>query len=166
MKRFLCLMWLLPFVFVLLACAPAPVEPALILGMEASSVGVGESIQMVVRAENVRNLTAFEAHLAFDPAMLEVVQVQAGELLRPDFVVQDVFDNAAGTLDYAMAQIGEPAGQEQGILLVITFRARAAGQTLVDFRSTPAAPQGAVLADSNGQAIPVTLLGAELRIDP
>ena len=133
-------------------------EPALNLtSSSAASVRVGQSLTITLQAENVSNLTAAEAHLSFDPAVLEVVALQPGDFLQPDFIVQNVFDNTAGTIDYAVAQIGQPAAQGSGALLVIEFRVRAAGDSPIRFRATPAATLGALLADSDGNAIPVVL---------
>lgn len=142
-------------------------EPALNLtSSSAASVQVGQSFTITLQAENVSNLTAAEAHLSFDPAVLEVVALQPGDFLQPDFIVQNVFDNAAGTIDYAVAQIGQPAVQGSGTLLVIEFRARAGGDSPIRFRATPAASLGALLADSDGNAIPVVLGELTVRTVP
>jgi hypothetical protein len=121
---------------------------------------------VALRAENVSDLTAFQVHLGFDPDMLEVVFIESGGFLEPDFIVQNAFDNAAGTLDYAAAQLGRPAVQGSGDLLKISFRARASGTVTIDFRFTPAAPDGALLADIDGRSIPVLLGKVTVRISP
>jgi hypothetical protein len=142
-------------------------EPALSLkSSSAASVRVGQSLTITLQAEQVDNLTAAEAHLFFDPAVLEVVALQPGDFLQPDFIVQNVFDNTAGTIDYAVAQLGQPAAQGSGSVLVIEFRARAAGDSPVRFRTTPAAPLGALLADSDGNAIAVALGELTVRVVP
>jgi hypothetical protein len=143
-----------------------PTGPGLALIADADSVPVGQSFRVSLQAENIGGLIAAEAHLSFDPKTLEVVAVQEGDFVRPDFVVQNAFDNAAGTVDYAVAQINRPAAEGSGVLLTIEFRAKAAGTTHIRFRSIPAVPTGALLADSDGNAISIVLDEAIVKIAP
>jgi hypothetical protein len=166
MRFHLRLMALFLVSFLLAACSSSTTEPSLVLQADSASLQTGESFTVTVQANNISNLTAFEVHLAFDPSLLEVVLVESGEFLRPDFLVQNTFDNAAGTLDYAAAQLESPAAQGSGGLLIVTFRARGQGNALIDFRPTPAATLGALLADADGLSIPVALESASLKITP
>lgn len=140
--------------------------PALNLFASSNSVKVGETFVLTLQAEGVSGLTAFEAHLSFDPTLLEVVSIQPGGFVQPDFIVQNIFDNTAGTIDYAAAQFSQPAAQGSGSLLMIEFRARASGTALIRFRETPAAPDGAILADADGYAIQVSLGQASVSVTP
>lgn len=153
------------FLTILLAACGAS-SPTLSLLPDTNMVKAGASFHVTLQAEQISGLTAAEAHLAFDPALLEVVAVQGGDFLQPDFVVQNVFDNASGTIDYAVAQLDHPAAEGSGALLVIEFRAKAAGETVIRFRSTPAASAGALLADADGNAIQVSLAEASISISP
>jgi len=111
-----------------------------------------------IRVENVVQLAGAEVHVIFDPALLEVVdadpslegiQIAHGDLLSPDFVVQNVADTATGTVDYAIVCIPvDKAVSGSGVLARITFHALAEGETLVNIRST-------LLADMQGQPIEV-----------
>lgn len=149
--------------FLLPACTT---EPALTLTPDSASVKVGQPLTITLQAENVSGLTAAEAHLAFDPAVLEVVSIQHGGFLQPDFVVQNVFDNTAGTIDYAVAQLNRPVADGSGALLVIEFRAKAGGDASIRFRSTPAATEGALLADAEGSPIQVSLGESNVSVAP
>lgn len=140
--------------------------PALNLLASSNSVKVGETFVLSLQAEGVSGLTAFEAHLSFDPALLEVVSIQPGGFVQPDFIVQNIFDNTAGTIDYAAAQFSQPAAQGSGALLVIEFRARVSGKSVIGFRGTPAAPEGALLANTEGDAIPVSLGQMSVSVTP
>ncbi len=125
----------------------ARVEPA------AQSVKVNERFSLNVKVENVSNLTAFELHLAFNPAVLEVVEMTNGGFIAADFVAQNVYDNAAGTINYAVAQLNRAPANGSGTLLAITFLAKANGATALALRATPAVPSGMLLSNQNGMAI-------------
>lgn len=155
------MLWLVGLL--LISCTPGP---ALNLTTDSNSVQAGQSFTVTLQAENVTGLTAFEAHLAFDPAFLEVVSIQNGSFLQADFVVQNTFDNAAGTIDYAAAQLNHPAAEGSGTLLLIEFRAKSAGTSSVRFRVTPAAAQGALLANVDGNAIQVNLGETNVSVVP
>lgn len=148
------------------AGAPVGDGPALNLLASSNSVKVGETFVLTLQVEGVSGLTAFETHLSFDPVLLEVVSIQPGGFVEPDFLVQEAFDNTVGTLDYAAAQMDRPAAQGSGALLKVAFRARAGGTALIRFRETPAAPDGAILADADGYAIQVALGEAQINISP
>jgi hypothetical protein len=150
--------------FFLPACTTT--EPALRLTPDSSSAKVGQLLTITLQAENVSGLIAAEAHLAFDPTILEVVSIQHGSFLQPDFVVQNVFDNTAGTIDYAVAQLNRSAAEGSGALLVIEFRAKAGGDASIGFRSTPAATEGALLADADGSPIQVSLGESNVSVAP
>jgi hypothetical protein len=148
------------------ACAPAASGPVVKVQPPEAAPRVGETLRVQVRAENIAALTAFEAHLSFDASRLEVVQVDEGGFVQADYNVQNSFDNAAGTLDYAVAQIDRPAASGSGVLFEIVFRAKAAGGAWVRFRETPAAPAGAILSDPQGLAIKLSLADGSLQIEP
>lgn len=130
----------------------------------APSIMVNETVSVPVNITGVVNLIAIEIHLSFDPNKLEVVEVTNGSFLQADFVVQNTFDNAAGTVDYAIAQISQPPVSGNGMLLTIVFRAKAPGKASISFRETNAAPEGALLSDPDGKAIQVSLVNSNLNI--
>lgn len=154
------------FCLLLAACAAKPAEPALKISSSADSISAGQTVTVTLQAESISGLTAAEAHLTFDPAFLEIVALDSGSFLQTDFVVQNNFDNQAGTIDYAVAQINRPAAHGSGPLLVIEFRARAPGRARVGFRPTPAVPLGALLANADGNRIPVLLEETIVEVVP
>jgi hypothetical protein len=113
-----------------------------------------------IRVEDVVELAGAEVHLKFDPALLEVVdadpstagtQIAHGDFLSPDFVVQNVANSVAGTVDYSIACIPPgKGGSGGGVLARVTFRALAEGESLVSV-------SGALLADVEGQSIAVEM---------
>lgn len=148
------------------ACAATPIVIGSDVKIEpfASSVQVNDTVRVPVKVDNVTNLSALEIHLSFDASVLEVVEMVDGNFVKADFSVQNTFDNTAGTIDYAIAQINREPANGSGTLLEIVFRAKAGGTSPIRFRGTPAAPAGALLADPNGMAIQVSLIENSISV--
>jgi hypothetical protein len=100
---------------------------------------------------DVTDLYGVELELSFDPTIVEVVgaQVTPGSCPLPDFVVENIADNVAGTIRYAATSLSpSPPCVPGGVVASITFRGLAAGTSPVAFTSW-------LLADTNGLTIPV-----------
>jgi hypothetical protein len=117
-----------------------------------------------VTVADIADLIAFEVHLSFDTNALEVIELDDGGFIAADFVVQKTFDNAVGTIDYAVAQIDHPPANGSGTLFEIVFRAKAQGKSSIRFRETQASPSGALFSDSHGLAIQVSLINGSVNI--
>jgi LysM repeat protein len=128
------------------------------------SAQLNETFDAFIRVENVSGLTAFEIHLAFNPAVLEVVELANGGFLVADFTVQNTFDNTAGTIDYAIAQLNADPADGGGALLRIKFRGKSNGASDLSLRPVPATPGGILLADINGSSIPFTWTSATFNV--
>ena len=122
-----------------------------------SSFQANDPVTAFLSVEDIEDLTAFEAHLSFDPNVLEVTELKNGGFIQPDFIIQNTFDNGAGTIDYAVAQIDHPPAKGSGVLFELVLRAKAPGQSPIRFRGTQAAPAGVLLSDPTGMEIPVSL---------
>ena len=144
------------------SCAPS--GPVIKVEPSVSSIPVNNTALAPVQVENIAKLTAFEVHLSFDANVLEVTELNDGGFIQPDFVIQNTFDNIAGTIDYAVAQINRPPANGSGTLFEIVFRAKARGQSPIRFRETPAAPAGVLLSDSNGMAIQISLTNGNVNV--
>jgi len=129
-------------------------DTMVVVGSGALDVGATTTVNISV--ENVTDLYGLEVHLTFDPALLEVedadtdaagVQIQSGTFLSPDFVAQNAVDQAAGKIDFAIAQMPphEPVSGS-GVLATITFKGKAAGTCALGFSNV-------ILSDRNGNAI-------------
>jgi LysM repeat protein len=125
---------------------------------------VNDRVNLSVKVDNVVSLTAIELHLSFDSNILEILEVTNGGFVAADFVAQNVFDNAAGTIDYAVAQMNRAAVQGSGTLLNIAFRAKSNGNSTLNLRGTQAAPSGLLLSDQNGMAIQVSWVGGSVNV--
>ncbi|HEU0294027.1 MAG TPA: LysM peptidoglycan-binding domain-containing protein [Anaerolineales bacterium] len=149
-----------------LAGAPALAQGAAVVRVDpsTSSVQVNNTANIAIKVDNIANLIAFEIHLSFNPAVLEVTNLTNGGFIAADFEAQKTYDNTAGTIDYAVAQINRPPAQGSGTLLNIAFRAKANGSSMVTTRATPAAPNGLVLSDANGMAIQASWLPGTINV--
>ena len=102
------------------------------LGLATSAEGA-----VALRFENVQDLYGVEAHLTFDPAIVEVVdadpsksgvQVHLGEWLNNSFVAVNQADNSAGKIDIAATLVNPaPPVSGEGNIATITFRGKVQG---------------------------------------
>jgi hypothetical protein len=128
-------------VFVLLAgwrwAVPVSALPAAVtvtFSPSPASIVNCETIPVQVWVNSVTGLYGADVRLSFDPSVVEVVQVQDGSFLAPDFVVSRDADNAAGTVQYILTQLNPtPAVNGNGILFTILFRAKAASNSALTF---------------------------------
>jgi lysozyme len=128
------------------------------------SAQVNDNGYLSIKVDNIANLTAIELHLSFNPSVMEVLQVTNGGFVVADFTAQNVFDNTAGTIDYAVAQLNRTPAQGSGILFNIVFRAKAAGVSTIALRATDAVPSGLLLSDQNGTSIQSSWMGGSVNV--
>jgi hypothetical protein len=152
------------FAVLVLGAACAPSGSVIKVEQSVSPVQINDTVKVPIKVENVANLTAIEIHLSFNATVLEVLELIDGGFIKADFVVQNTFDNAAGTIDYAIAQISRSPANGSGTLLEIVFRAKTSGDSPIRFRGTQAAPAGILLSDSNGMAIQVSLVYGNVNV--
>ena len=142
-------------------------DPVVKIVPATSTIQVGETVVVSVTVENVSNLFGAEFHLSFDASILEVVdadsgtggvQISMGDFLAPDFVAQNLADNATGTIDFAISQMAPHAAVSgSGTLATITFKGKAAGTASVSFTSV-------LLADAGGGQIPSSSQNATVTV--
>jgi hypothetical protein len=98
----------------------------------SQTLDVGDESTVQVRAENVGDLYAIDATIRFDPALLEVVEVKAGDWWAgmDPYVVVNTVDNASGMVRFAATlKAPKPPLNGSGNLISIRFQAQAAGST-------------------------------------
>lgn len=101
----------------------------------AGTVGVGQTVMISVDVGSVTNLWGAQVLMTYDPKVVEVINLTNGNLMYPDFGIQD-FGN--GQLKYIYAQNGQlrqPA-TGSGILFEITFKGVGKGQSTLQFAPT------------------------------
>ena len=118
--------------------APGTEYTASIRGMEYTLsdpvIYVGDTFTLDLSARNVIDLAGWEFDIAFDPTVLEVVEVNEGNFLKTDggttFFQKGTIDNATGKItELSSARLSEDGVSGKGTLLSVIFTAKTAGQT-------------------------------------
>lgn len=115
-----------------------------VLTPSTGSFNTGQTFTATVQAvPNGDSINAVEATLSFDPALVSVVNVSKTGSVFSLWTTEPTFSNSAGTIQFGG---GSPTPfTSQSTLLVITFRANAAGSAQVAFDSA-----SALAADGRG----------------
>ena len=119
----------------------------------SQEISLGSTGITDVLVESVTNLYGFEFQITFDPTLVEVVdanpvqagvQIQPGDFLSPDWLLENSVDNDNGTIAYALSQLNpSPPQSGDGVLVTITWRGKAMGTSPITFTyATLGAPGG------------------------
>lgn len=105
----------------------------------ALEITAGQTVDIAVAVEDVTELYGFDIAVAYDPAIVEVmdldpeedgIQLALGVFLDPGFVIFNQADNSLGQLRLVMTQLSPSTPKSgDGNLVVIRFRGRQTGQT-------------------------------------
>ena len=103
-------------------------------------IHVGDTFTLDIRAENVFDLAGWQFDIAFDPALLEAVEVSEGGFLKTDggstFFQSGRIDNAAGKITGLIAgRISEGGVIGSGAVLQVRFKAKSEGETELALRN-------------------------------
>jgi hypothetical protein len=155
-----------------------PVQATLQLVPNTIQLDVNTTTVLDLAVTQVSGLYGVEAHLRFDPQVLEVVdadptregvQLEFGTFPAPDFVALNQVDNDAGTIDYAVTQLSPREPREgSGVVAQIKVRAKQPSTTqieIVEFILTDTSAGVIDAVAENGQVkvrpnVPWLLLGA------
>jgi len=128
------------------AAPQAPHAATITLHHSNTEIHGCETVDVEIQINDVTDLYGADVRLAFDPNIVEVVdadpntagvQIADGNFLQNTFVAQNEADNAAGTIIYALTQLNpQPAANGSGILAIISFRAKAVGNSDPTFTFT------------------------------
>ena len=125
-----------------------------------SKIHVGDTFTLDLSTENVFDLAGWQFDIAFDPAVLEVAEVNEGDFLKTGgettFFQKGTIDNSTGKITkLSSARLSEDGVSGTGTLLSVTFTAKTAGRTqlkLVNFQlaaitgvSIPAGPHEVII---------------------
>ncbi len=99
-----------------------------------TSIHVSDTFTLDIRAENVLDLAGWQFDIAFNPSVLEAVDVSEGDFLKTDggatFFQSGRIDNAAGKITGLIAgRISEGGLSGSGSLLQVEFKAKSEGET-------------------------------------
>ena len=100
------------------------------------TIHVGDTFTLDIRAEDVYDLAGWQFDIAFDPAVLEAIEVNEGDFLKTDggttFFQGGTIDNATGKIGkLSSARLNEDGVSGTGTLLSVTFTAKAGGETQI-----------------------------------
>ncbi len=140
--RFFCI-FLLVFGFIIFILLFAGLSPAtansiglLWINPVNTSIDPGGSAQVVLQLDNITNVNSALVSLTFDPSVIAVVdsdpgtggvQISAGTCPSPNFIITNVADNVAGTIDYAVSQLTLSPPCSGGDVATIEFQCTALG---------------------------------------
>ena len=96
----------------------------------------GDTFTLNLNAENITDLAGWQVDVAFDPNVLEAVEVTEGDFLKSEgddtFFQGGTIDNTAGKITGIFAVRQSASGASgTGTLLSVTFMAKAGGETQV-----------------------------------
>ena len=97
-------------------------------------IHLGDTFTLDIRAENVFDLAGWQFDIAFDPAILEAVDVSEGGFLKTDggttFFQSGSIDNTVGKIGgLSAARLSVQGVSGTGTLLQVRFKAKSAGET-------------------------------------
>jgi Cohesin domain len=103
----------------------------------SAGIRSGQTQEISLRVENVKNMYGIEFQLKFDPKVLQVqdadnskegTQIAVGDWLSKGFVAANQADNAKGTITFAATLLNPaPPLNGDGTVATITFHAKADG---------------------------------------
>ena len=119
---------------------------------DATPVRSGDSFTLRLSAEKITDLAGWQTDITFDPNALEAVEVSEGDFLKTEgvgtFFLRGTIDNTAGKITQISAARLSGGVNGTGTLLLVTFRAKAVGETRVTLSNLHA-------GDSSTEAIPL-----------
>jgi hypothetical protein len=153
---------------VLLKVIPPPTR--LYIEPSYAEIPEGGTFTVDVMVADVADLYGTALELTFDPAYVEVVdadlvavgvQITPGTCPSPDFVVANIADNVAGTINYDVSALApSPPCNGTGVIASITFRGKLQGPEFpLHFASW-------LLADTDGLTIPAGASDGTLIVVP
>ena len=147
---------------------PPPTDTELRIDPPSATIPVSGTVTVDIVVADVADLYGVALELTFDPAVVEVVdddpgtpgvQIDPGTCPAPNFVVQNIADNSAGTINYDVASLApSPACNGTGVVASITFHGIFGPDTSpVHFNSW-------LLSDTNGVPIPAATQDGSITV--
>ena len=142
---------------------PRPSTPARFTFNLPTRVEAGKRFTAELTMEDAQHVAGIALTLHFDPAVIEVKDVQEGDFLIGDettapFFQVDKIDNVRGVLSGVKLtrKVGTATG---GVLLKVVFEAKSAGVSTIDVRNVK-------LGNTAGQSIPVEATAGTVEVTP
>lgn len=121
------------FIFIVSFALTYPAIAAALLWINPVSVDIepGGSAHVVLQLSDSTNVYGALISLDFDPSLIAVVdsdpgtsgvQISAGTCPKPDFIVTNIADNLAGTIDYTVSQLMPSPPCDGGVVASVEFQ--------------------------------------------
>ena len=131
------------------------------LSTDVTPVHLGDTFTLRLSANDVTDLAGWQTDIAFDPDVLEAVAVNQGDFLNvkigDTFFLQGAIDNTAGKITGISTAKLKGSGNGTGTLLLVTFKAKALGETRVTFSDFFAGSSGGETISSGVPEIRITI---------
>lgn len=131
------------------------------LSTDVTPVRLGDTFNLLLKAEDVTDLAGWQTDIAFDSDVLETVEVNEGDFLKPEgadtFFFQGMIDNTAGKITGLSAAKFKGSGNGTGMLLLVTFKAKAVGETRVALSNFFAGSSSGETISSEAREIRITI---------
>ena len=120
--------------------------------LSPTPIHAGDTFTLDIGAENVFDIAGWQFDIAFDPAILEVINVIEGDFLKTDgsttFFPGGSIDNAAGKITRLNAlRLSSSGVSGTGTLIKVNFKAKRGGETRLTL-------QNVLFATTTGDSIP------------
>ena len=105
-----------------------------------NTIHLGDTFTVQLDVENIVDLAGWQFDIAFDPAMLEVLEVKEGDFLKQEgattFFQKGVINNRSGRItELRSARLSEGGVSGMGNMLLVSFKAKAEGKTQLALRN-------------------------------
>ena len=103
-------------------------------------ISAGDTFTLSIHAENVTDLAGWQFDIAFNPTVLEVIDVSEGDFLKTDggntLFQSGSIDNAAGKIEGLSAiRLSTQGVTGAGTVLQVTFKAKSPGETELELQN-------------------------------
>ena len=110
------------------------INPGIAFAFSETPIHLGDTFTFDIRAEDVFDLAGWQFDIAFDPAILEAIDVSEGDFLETDggttFFQSGRIDNAAGKITgLSAARLTDGGVSGSGSLLQVRFKAKSEGES-------------------------------------
>ena len=131
------------------------------LSTDTTPIRFGDTFTLRLNAEDVTDLAGWRTDIAFDSDVLEAVEVNEGDFLKAEdvstFFLQGTIDNTAGEITkLSSARFGSGVSGT-GTLLLVTFTAKATGETRVTLSNFYAGSSSGEVISTDGPEIVITV---------
>ena len=129
--------------------------------LSPATIHQNETFTLDIHARNVPNLMGYQFDIAFDPNILEAVDVSEGDFLKTDaatFFQGGSIDNSAGTITgLTAARLSTQGVSGTGTLLKAQFKAKSSGESEVALRNLQFVSLGGETIDAIPHGIRITV---------